>query len=362
MGTERRLLALLICLLLGGGLTGAVLGASRAADAARRPGAHGGPAAGPADTGGAGGAGAGGSAGTAHAGSAADRPAPGDFVDIREVPPGPGDPGPLGPDASTGTADVDCGRDEEGHYNEDNLVVSPGLRAGAHHTHAYVGNLSTDALSTDGSLAAAPTSCRDGDRSAYYWPVLRRQDRPGVRPRESAAGHGNTGAILPEAAVSLRFLGNPAGKVVAMPRFLRAMTGDPVARTADSDAEVRARWGCSGSPDRSTTRYPRCPGGERITRTLTFPSCWNGLDTAAFDHRSHLVFPGAGGICPAATFPVPELRISLAYAVAPGVPVALDSFPEQRHGPETDHAMFVNVMTDAAMARIVSCLNEGRRC
>ncbi|MGW0391319.1 DUF1996 domain-containing protein [Streptomyces sp. NPDC003042] len=326
MGNEHRLLALLVCLVLGAGLAAAVLGASRAA-------------------------------GPRHAAVA------GDYVDIREVPRDSGAaPPPAGPGASTGRVTVACGRNEEGHYNEDNLVVSPGLRAGAHHTHAYVGNLSTDALSVDASLDAAATSCSGGDRSAYYWPVLRRLDRPGTRPHEGAAGHGNTGEILPEAAVGVEFRGSPVSKVVPMPRFLRAMTGDAVAYTADSDADVRARWGCSGFPDRSTTSYPRCPAGDLLTRTLVFPSCWNGLDTVADDHRSHLLFPSAAGVCPQGTFPVPELRVSLAYAVPRGAPFALDSFPEQRHSPKTDHVMFVNVMTDGQMGELVACLNEGRTC
>ncbi|MGE7391177.1 DUF1996 domain-containing protein [Streptomyces sp. NPDC004126] len=324
MGNGNRLLALLVCLVLGAGLAAAVLGASRAA-------------------------------GPRHTDAVGAR------VDLSDVPPDPAPP-PPGPDASTGTVTVDCGRNEEGHWNEDNLVVSPGLRAGAHHTHAYVGNLSTDALSTDASLSAAATSCAGGDRSTYYWPVLRRTDRPGGRAHEGAAGHGNTGEILPEASVRVEFRGSPAGKVVPMPRFLRAMTGDAVAYTAGPDAAVRARWGCSGSPGRSTTGYPRCPAGELVTRTLVFPSCWNGLDTAAADHRSHLVFPSARGVCPQGMFPVPELRLSLAYAVPPGVPIALDSFPEQRHSPKTDHAMFVDVMTDGRMGELVACLNEGRTC
>ncbi|MFF3649183.1 DUF1996 domain-containing protein [Streptomyces sp. NPDC002181] len=328
MGNERRLLTLLVCLVLGIGLTAAVLGAARVA----------------------------GPDGTSHSGMNSR-----DYVDIRDVPPGPGDPVP-GPDASTGTVTVDCGRNEEHHYNEDNLVVSPGLRSGAHHTHAYVGNLSTDAMSTDASLAAAATSCRGGDRSAYYWPVLRRTDRAGGNAHENSAGHGNTGEILPEAAVSVEFRGSPVGKVVPMPRFLRAMTGDAVAATAGSDADVRARWGCSGSPDRFTTRYPRCPAGERLTRTLVFPGCWNGLDTESPGHRSHLAFPAANGVCPQGMFAVPQLRVSLAYDVPPGVPVAVDSFPEQRHSPKTDHAMFVDAMTDAQMAAVVGCLNEGRAC
>ncbi|MCX4631656.1 DUF1996 domain-containing protein [Streptomyces sp. NBC_01443] len=328
MRNERRLLTLLVCLVLGIGLTAAVLGAARVASPD----------------------------GTPHSGMNSR-----DYVDIQDVPPGPREPS-AGPDASTGTVTVDCGRNEERHYNEDNLVVSPGLRSGAHHTHAYVGNLSTDAMSTDASLAAAATSCRGGDRSAYYWPVLRRLDRAGSHPHEGSAGHGNSGEILPEAAVSVEFRGSPVGKVVPMPRFLRAMTGDAVAYTAAGNADVRARWGCSGFPDRFTTRYPRCPAGERLTRTLVFPSCWNGLDTESPGHRSHVVFPAANGVCPQGTFAVPQLRISLAYEVAPGVPVAVDSFPEQRHSPKTDHAMFVDAMTDGQMAAIVGCLNEGLGC
>ncbi|WP_328296728.1 DUF1996 domain-containing protein [Streptomyces sp. NBC_00435] len=330
MGNEHRLLTLLVCLVLAGGLTAAALGAARVGGPRPPAGAAG--------------------------------PVPADYVDIREVPPGPAGPGANGPDASTGRVSVDCGRNAEGHYNEDNLVVSPGLRSGAHHTHAYVGNLSTDAFSTEASLDAAATSCADGDRSTYYWPVLRRTDLPGDHPHEGSAGHGNTGRILPEAAVSVEFLGSPVSKVVAMPRFLNAMTGDAVALTAGSDEDVRARWGCSGFPDRYTTRYPLCPAGERLTRTLTFPSCWNGLDTTSPGHRSHLLFPAAGGVCPQGTFPVPELRISLAYEVPAGAPVALDSFPEQRHSPRTDHGMFVNVMTGPRMAQVVDCLNQGRSC
>jgi hypothetical protein len=336
------LLAPVLCLVLGAGLAAALpdgAGPDRAGHGGAGHGAgHGGP-------------------------GASGRPSPGPATAEPGAEAGvAADPPPVGPQASSGSVGVDCGRGEEGHYNEDNVVVSPGLPAGAHHTHAYAGNLSTDAASTDASLAAAATSCRGGDRSTYYWPVLRRTDRPGTRPHERAAGHGNTGRILPEAAVTVEYRGSPVSRVVPMPRFLRAVTGDAVAGTARDGGGVRARWGCSGTPDRSTTRYPRCPEGERITRTLVFPSCWNGLDTDSPDHRAHLGFPAENGVCPADSFPVPQLRIGLEYEVEPGTPVAVDSFPEQRHDPRTDHAMFVNVMTDEQMAAVVDCLNRGVRC
>jgi hypothetical protein len=284
------------------------------------------------------------------------------FVDVARLPDTPPPAASVGPDASTGSVVFDCGRNEEGHYNQDNLVVSPGLPGGAHHTHAYVGNLSTDARSTDRSLAAAGTTCANGDRSTYYWPVLRRPDRPGRDTAARAAGHGNSGEILRPSAVSLRFDGNAAGKVVPMPRFLHAITGNAVALTQPGSAEVRARWGCAGFPDRATTGYPRCPAGDRITRTLVFPSCWNGLDTRTPGHRAHLAFPEPTGVCTGGFFAVPRLSVQLSYEVPPGVPLALDSFPEQHHSPLTDHAMFVNVMTDRQMGRVVRCLNLGLAC
>lgn len=288
--------------------------------------------------------------------------APGDdqYTDIGTVAPrrAPAE----GPDASTGTYAVDCGRNERGHRNADNVVISPGIVNGAHHTHDYVGNLSTNALSTDRSLAAADTTCAGGDRSTYYWPVLRRLDRTGADAHRAGGGaHGNSGEILTASSVRVEFRGNPASSVVSMPRFLRLVTGDPVAATVPG-TDVRAQWGCSAYPERFTTAYVRCPRGSGPTRTLDFPSCWNGLGTDSPGHRTHVRFPAADGTCPPATFPVPQLRITLAYDLPDGTPFAVDSFPEQRRDPRTDHAMFVNLMTDDRMAELVRCVNEDRRC
>jgi hypothetical protein len=293
--------------------------------------------------------------------ASANGPYPADFTDIRDVPRAPAPPA-AGPGASAGTYTEDCGRDEEGHRNADNVVLSPGLANGAHHTHDYVGNLSTTAFSTDASLAAAGTTCLNDDRSTYFWPVLRRQDRRAAVTDPGAADpHGNTGAILPPASVTVEFLGNPASKVVPMPRFLRMMTGDPVAGTQGL-ALARAQWGCTGFPGRHTMLYPRCREGDRLTRTLDFPSCWNGLDTDSENHRTHVAFAGPDGLCPPGTFPVPQLRIVVAYGIPGNTPIALDAFPEQKHSPVTDHAGFVDVMTDVQMAQVVRCLNDGRHC
>src|SRR5262245_28052069 len=96
-----------------------------------------------------------------------------DYVDIGKVPIAAAPPRPQA-GASTGSWRSVCGRNRvDQHHNTDNMIVAPGVPGGAHHMHDYVGNLSTNARSTDKSLAAARTTCAHDDRSVYGWPVLR---------------------------------------------------------------------------------------------------------------------------------------------------------------------------------------------
>ncbi|MFD5825614.1 DUF1996 domain-containing protein [Lentzea sp. NPDC060358] len=97
------------------------------------------------------------------------------FVDITKVKPNVKKPQAEN-DATTGTFTVNCGRNENGHFNPDNFIAQPGVRNGAQHLHDYVGNLSTNADSNNKSLAAAGTTCRNGDKSTYFWPVVRIND------------------------------------------------------------------------------------------------------------------------------------------------------------------------------------------
>lgn len=236
---------------------------------------------------------------------------------------------------SVKTFTQDCGRNENGHRNGDNLVASPGVPGGAHHVHEYVGNLTTNAFSTDRSLEAGGTTCATGDRSTYYWPVLRVSHR-----------------IVPPSQVRIAFQGNGLTEVVAMPRFLRMSTGDSRAVT-DGGKFARARWSCSGAPERMTTRYPLCPRGQLVMRTFTFPSCWDGLRTDSPNHRGHVVFPGASGACPAKTFPIPRLVVTVSYRLPEGARYRVDGFPEQGGSPATDHSDFVAVIPDPLMREIL---------
>jgi hypothetical protein len=285
-------------------------------------------------------------------------PVASDYVNIAHVsavapPPAPESGG------STGTFREDCGRNERGIHNSDNIIISPGVTGGAHHAHDYVGNISTNAFSTDESLAAAATTCADGDRSTYFWPVLL---APNGSAGQNGAGHGGNLWIQVPQSVLIEFRGSPVSNVVAMPRFLDAFTGNPHGFSEGGAGTAHVQWTCSGDRARITRQYPLCDGGQQVVRVLDFPSCWNGKTLDSPDHKSHLVFPGPTGACPSETFPVPQLHIELAYVVPPGARYAVDSFPEELRSPISDHAGFINVMPDQLMTMVAECINSGRQC
>ncbi|WP_067478370.1 DUF1996 domain-containing protein [Actinomadura hibisca] len=285
-----------------------------------------------------------------------------DFVNIRQAPRKPRVR--QSRNGSRGSFTSRCGTNRNGHHNPDNFIVAPGVQNGAHHIHDYVGNLSTDGFSTDESLAAAGTTCAQGDRSTYFWPVMRiRNQQDDSDAAQQSAQDGNVGRIVTPASASMAFLGNPRGKVTAMPRFLRVITGDAKAGT-NGTANARAQWTCSGFGDRALTdKYPICPGGSRVQRVLEFPSCWDGRNTDSANHRTHIVFPSGSGSCPGGTRAVPRLQMTLTYNLPNrALAFAVDSFPEQGHAPVTDHADFENVMPDNLMRRAVGCINTGRNC
>ncbi|MFJ8541870.1 DUF1996 domain-containing protein [Streptomyces sp. NPDC093586] len=310
-------------------------------------------------------------------GNGAAGPVAADFIDIGDVRPNSRDSrnglAADGDGGSTGTFTTDCGVNEDNLFNSDNLIAAPGVDNGAHHTHDYVGNQDNDAFSSDDDLANAGTSCRNqGDRSTYYWPVLRLQD--GTREFDAGdrggGAEGNIGKILKPVQAQLRFVGNRRGDVVAMPKFLRIITGDAKSFT-NGDANANSSWSCTGFEDRQVTdKYPVCPGGSQVVRTADFQSCWDGRNTDSANHRTHTAFVDEDGACPDGFRAVPQLRVRLVYDVpAPVVengrvrnPYAVDGFPEQLHKPITDHNDFINVMDEDLMNKVVDCINNGEDC
>ncbi|MEE1786627.1 DUF1996 domain-containing protein [Streptomyces sp. SP17BM10] len=284
------------------------------------------------------------------------------FVDIRTVTPNTARPTRTGP--ADGTFTSRCGLNENRHLNPDNVIVAPGVSNGAHHMHDYVGNLVTDAFSTNGRLANAGTTCSDGDQSAYYWPVLRVLDGRAEKDARAPGGgkDRNVGSILQPAEVGITY-DSPAGnRVQPMTRFLRIITGDAKALT-NGPANAHASWSCTGFEDRQLAdKYPLCPSGSRVVRTLKFPDCWDGRNTDSANHRTHTAFSRADGSCPRNFRAIPRLTERIAYDVPAGERFAVDTFPEQLHNPITDHGDFINVMSRDLLDQMATCINEGRRC
>uniref|UniRef100_A0AAU2AGZ7 DUF1996 domain-containing protein n=1 Tax=Streptomyces sp. NBC_00093 TaxID=2975649 RepID=A0AAU2AGZ7_9ACTN len=311
--------------------------------------------------------------GDGNGGQAGNGPVADDFADITTVQPTAQSPSQQG-NASRGTFSTSCGVNANGLFNSDNVIVAPGVSNGAHHFHDYVGNQSNNAFASDEDLAAAQTTCVDqGDKSSYFWPVLRLQNGTQEQDAGSPGGgiEGNAGEIVTPEQVTMTFVGSPSGEVVAMPRLLRIITGDAKA-FVNGTANANASWSCTGFEDRQLKdKYPLCPQGSDVVRTFRFQSCWDGTNIDSANHRTHVAFADAAGNCPAGFRAIPQLVQRIVYDVdAPSlrdggrtIPLfAVDSFPEQLHKPVTDHGDFINVFDENLMREMVDCINAGRQC
>ncbi|WNE94782.1 DUF1996 domain-containing protein [Streptomyces luomodiensis] len=297
-------------------------------------------------------------------GQAGNGPSQDDFVDITQVRPNVQEPPRARKNGSTGTFTSDCGVGDPALRNSDNVIVAPGVGNGAHHMHDYVGNDSNSAFADNRTFEQAGTSCANGDKSTYYWPVLRAQDGTNEADADQLGGgqEGNVGTILTPKSSTLEFRGNPRSKVTAMPKFLRIITGDAKAFT-NGDANANASWSCTGFEDRQLTdKYPLCPEGSSVTRTFDFQSCWDGKNIDSANHRDHVAFAAEDGSCPDGFQAIPQLVNTITYDVPANTPYAVDGFPEQLHKPITDHDDFINVMPDDLMNKAVDCINRGKQC
>ncbi len=300
-----------------------------------------------------------------------------DFIDINDVQPNSRDLqnglAANGDTGSTGSFTTECGVNENNLFNSDNIIVAPGVDNGAHHTHDYVGNQSNTAFASDDDLNNAQTTCQNqGDKSTYYWPVLRLQDGTQEFDANDLGGgaEGNVGRILKAQQAEMKFVGNRTTDVVAMPKFIRIITGDAKAFT-NGLANANTSFSCTGFEDRQVTdKYVICPEGSQVVRTSNFQSCWDGQNIDSANHRDHVAFVQPDGSCPQGFQAIPQLQVRLVYDVpAPTIengqiknPYAVDGFPEQLHKPITDHNDFINVMDEDLMNQVVQCINSGQDC
>ena len=310
-----------------------------------------------------------------NGGQGGNGPVAADFVDITKVAANVQAKPQNSGNASTGSFTVDCGVNANKNFNSDNVIAAPGVTNGAHHTHDYVGNQKINAFSSNDNFLQGGTSCDNkNDLSAYYWPVVRLQDGTQEFDQNNDGGgkEGNVGKILTPVQAQIKYVGNPQSKVVAMPQFLRIITGD-AKTTTNGLANANAHWSCTGFENKVqlTEQYPLCPKGSKVVRTFAFQSCWDGKNIDSANHRTHDAFADpASGTCPNGFEAIPQLTERLVYDIpTPTIEngqvknaYAVDSFPEQLHKPATDHNDFISITTGGLANKIADCINSGKQC
>jgi hypothetical protein len=228
------------------------------------------------------------------------------------------------------------------HRLTDDPIVHP-RHTGMSHDHSFVGNTTTNAFSTRGSLLRGSSTCRrPGDTAAYWMPTLLQNGQP-VEPL----------------GATIYYRRRTLDPVRAFPAGLKMIAGDARA-TAPQDRRVTF-WNCGaavGMPPPATV--PTCPDGRMsgLRLHVTFPSCWNGTRLDSADHQSHMAYPMRGR-CPAShPVAVPAISLIFRYPIAGGTGVSLAS-----GGQYSAHADFFNAWRQPALTALVEgCLNALRHC
>ena len=228
------------------------------------------------------------------------------------------------------------------HQAPDDPIVFPG-KPGASHQHTFVGNRTTDAFSTYGSLRSGRTSCARAEDTAAYWvPAL----------------YQGASVVLPRAA-TIYYRRGTTSPVATFPNGLRMIAGDAAA-TSPQGMRVTF-WSCgalSGVPPSSD--MPTCPQGRGSSLRLhvRFPSCWDGRRLDSADHKSHMAY-AVRGTCPA-THPVAVPAIAQIYRYPT---LGGEGFTLASGGEHSAHADFFNAWRPGALKRLVEgCLNALVHC
>lgn len=228
------------------------------------------------------------------------------------------------------------------HRAPDDPIVFPG-KPGASHDHSFVGNRTTNAFSTFGSLQSASTSCqRAADTAAYWMPTL----------------YQGTTAIFPVGA-TIYYRRGTLEEVRTFPNNLRVVAGDAMA-TSPQDKRITF-WNCgaAGGVAPSST-VPTCPEGRGsfLRLHVRFPNCWDGKLTDSADHKSHMAY-AMRGRCPSThSVAVPAIALIYRYPTRGG-----DDFSLASGGQYSAHADFFNAWKPGELKKLVEgCLNALVHC
>jgi hypothetical protein len=228
------------------------------------------------------------------------------------------------------------------HQAPDDPIVFPG-KPGASHMHTFVGNRTTNASSTFGSLRSGGTTCRRPDDSAAYWvPAL----------------YQGASQVLPLAATIYYRRGTTA-EVSPFPNNLRVIAGDAMAQAPQGMRVTFWSCGVASGVERSAS-VPTCPDtrGSFLRLHIRFPECWDGRRLDSPDHRSHMAY-AVRGACPSShSVEVPQITQIYRYPTRGG-----EGFSLASGGIYSAHADFVNAWKPGALRKLVDdCLNALVHC
>jgi uncharacterized protein DUF1996 len=229
------------------------------------------------------------------------------------------------------------------HQLPDDPIVFPG-QPGLSHMHTFVGNRTTNAFSTFGSLRSGATSCTRADDTAGYWvPAL----------------YEGTTEILP-AGATIYYRRGTLSPLSTFPNNLRMIAGDSKS-TVPQDLRVTF-WNCGidGGVQPSST-VPTCPNqrGSFLRLHIRFPNCWDGRRVDSPDHKSHMAY-AMRGACPS-NYPVavPAIEQIYRYPATQGG----EGFSLASGSQYSAHADFFNAWNPGTLKKLVEgCLNELVHC
>ncbi|KAN0126382.1 protein of unknown function (DUF1996) domain containing protein [Russula decolorans] len=164
------------------------------------------------------------------------------------------------------------------------------------HTHTVMGSNAIGFDTTFDSLRNSECStCKvKDDKSAYWIPQLFYEHKNG------------SFEAVPHGGMIVYYLQRSASNetVEAFPDGIRIFTGNPYLRSDPQNQESKAiSWLCLDSNGPAVPRTQgftntNCPDGLRAQ--VFFPSCWDGVNLDASDHKSHMAYPDGidNGRCP----------------------------------------------------------------
>ncbi|MFC4587707.1 DUF1996 domain-containing protein [Sphaerisporangium corydalis] len=235
------------------------------------------------------------------------------------------------------------------HSRPDDPIVFPGL-PGASHMHSFLGNRSTDALTTTQSLlGTTATSCAPApaDLSAYWIPTLYEHDRP-VEPKGVIVYYGSR---LTDASATVPF-----------PLGFRMIAGDARSQVPTPRGSVNQFYcaGPGGETGRSADgNWPVCAPTATLMFQLVFPDCWDGRHLDSPDHKSHLAYTYTGTCGGAYPVAIPSVSFVIAYPSAG----TADGFRLASGMASSMHGDFFNAWDNGALGhRVKDCVVQSAKC